>query len=342
MSQPQPRAPLHIVSCKAALPLASSVAAHLHAPLVPTHEVWFACGEGKIEIDANVRGSDLYVFQAPVAPDDPRSLYDRTMMMLHATESAVLADAQYVTVVVPYFPCARQDKRKGRTREGISAGLLARCLQAAGARRVIALEIHNEAIAGMFDPEACRLENVFLHQELCPWLVEQGLQGDLVAAPDVGGLERARRYAEDLERGLAVISKVRDYGTANRVIRSTLIGDVAGRDVLIVDDIVDTAGSVVAAVRELRDGGARNITVTCAHPVLSAPAWQRLNELAAQATREGWRFTMVGTNAIHHPHTPDWYRTFDIAPLLARVIESINSRRSVTGASRPQRGPLDL
>ena len=112
MSQPQPRAPLHIVSCKAALPLASSVAAHLHAPLVPTHEVWFACGEGKIEIDANVRGSDLYVFQAPVAPDDPRSLYDRTMMMLHATESAVLASQMGQIVIVVHAESTPQSAVK--------------------------------------------------------------------------------------------------------------------------------------------------------------------------------------------------------------------------------------
>lgn len=331
-----PRAPLHILTCEGARPLASAVADQLRVPLVASKETWFACGEGKLEILENVRGSDLYIFQAPVAPDDPRTLYDRTMMLLHAIESGSLADAQYVTVVVPYFPCARQDKRKGRTREGISAGLLARCMQSAGARRVISLEIHNEAIGGMFDPGVCRLENVFLHRELCPWLVREGLEGTIVAAPDVGGLERARFYAENLSHGLAVISKVRDYGTANRVIRSTLIGDVEGRDVLLVDDIVDTAGSVVAAVNELKEGGARNITVSCAHPVLSAPAWERLGGLAAKAESEGWRFSMIGTNAIHHTNTPSWYRTFDIAPLLARVIESINERGSVTTAQGPR------
>ena len=329
------RAPLHIVSCEAALPLATAVAAQLQVPLTKTHESWFACGEGKMEILENVRGSDLYLFQAPVAPGDPRSLYDRTMMMLHAIEAAALSDAQYVTVVVPYFPCARQDKRKGRSREGISAGLLARCMQAAGARRVVSLDIHNEAIAGMFDPGVCQLENVSLHQELCPWLTREGLQGTIVAAPDVGGLERARHYAEHLSHGLAVISKVRDYATPNRIIRSTLIGDVGGRDVLLVDDIIDTAGSVEAAVTELREGGARNVTVACAHPVLSDPAWARLGALHEKGLREGWAFRVVGTNSVHHQGAPAWYRSFDVAPLLARVIESINGRGSVTSAERP-------
>jgi ribose-phosphate pyrophosphokinase len=336
MSNPNPRAPLHILACQAARPLARSVARILGTDLVPTSETWFACGEGKLVIESNVRGSDLYIFQNPIAPGDPRSLYDRSMMLLNAVEAAALADAQYVTVVVPYFPGARQDKRKGRTREGISAGLFARCLQAAGARRVIALEIHNEAIGGMFDPTLCRLENVYLYPVLSSWLQRHDLAGNLVAAPDVGGLERARFYAEHLSTGLAVISKVRDYATPNRIVRSTLIGDVADHDVLLVDDIVDTAGSVVAAVNELKEGGARNITVSCAHPVMSHPAWERLSGLAARADAEGWKFNFVGTNAVIHPDPPSWYHAFDIAPLLARVISSINARASVTHAQEGQ------
>ena len=114
-------------------------------------------------IEQNVRGTDLYVFQSPVVPDDPRSTYDRFVMLLHAIEAAALSDAEWVTAVVPYFPGARQDKRKGRVREGISAGLFARMLQEAGAHRVVTVDIHNEAIAGMFNPIRCRLENVHLY-----------------------------------------------------------------------------------------------------------------------------------------------------------------------------------
>lgn len=328
------RAPLHIMSCEPSTRLATAVAGHLGVALTGARETWFACGEGKVEILDNIRGSDLYIFQAPVAPADPRSLYDRTLMLLHAVEAAALADAQYITAVVPYFPCARQDKRKSRTREGISAGLMARCLQAAGAKRVISLAIHNEAIGGMFDPGICRLESITLHQALCPWLEAEGLQGTIVAAPDVGGLERARHYAETLNHGLAVISKVRDYTQANTVTRSTLIGEVKGQDVLLVDDIVDTAGSVVSAVRELKEHGARNIIVSCAHAVLSHPAWERLHELAATADAEGWTFRVVGTGSVEHLNAPSWYRSFDIAPLVARVITSINHRGSVTSAEK--------
>lgn len=329
-----PRAPLRILACEPSRSLAVRVAQALDTPLVAAKEMWFACGEGKIEITENVRGSDLYVFQAPVAPDDERSLYDRFCMLLHAVEAGALADAESVTAVMPYFPGARQDKRKGRTREGISAGLFARCLQEAGASRVIAVEIHNEAIGGMFDPAQCKLDNIYLTQALVPWLRAHGLQGDVVASPDVGGLERARSFAEALSSPLAALSKVRDYATPNRIVQSTLIGDVAGKDVLLVDDIVDTAGSVVAAVAELRDGGAKNVTVACAHPVFSGPAWDRLDGLARQATEEGWRFRVVGTTSIIHGTTPSWYLAYDIAPLLARVLRSVNRRGSVTGAQR--------
>jgi ribose-phosphate pyrophosphokinase len=326
------RAPLQILACAPAESLAKRVASRMNLSLVPAKETWFACGEGKFEIGANVRGSDLYIFQNVIAQGDARSTYDRFVMLLHAVEAASLADAQYVTAVVPYFPGARQDKRKDRVREGISAGLFARCLQDAGAKRVIALEIHNEAIGGMFNPAQCRLENLYLYGSIAPWLKRRGLAGDVVASPDVGGAERARHYAETLSSRLAVLSKVRDYSTANRVVNSTLIGEVNGSDVLLVDDIVDTAGSVVAAVEELKSHGAKDITVACAHPVMSAPAWERLGKLSVRAAAEGWKFNVVGTSSIEHPDAPAYYHSFDVAELLSRVIRGVNTRGSVTGA----------
>lgn len=332
MSAPVLRLPLRLAACGPARPLASRVAESIGLPLVAVDETWFACGEGKITYEENVRGSDLYVFQSIVAPDDERTLYDRAVMLLHAVEAAAMADAASVTAVVPYYPCARQDKRKQRTREGVSAGLIARCLQAAGASRVISVEVHNEAIVGMFHPRRCRFENLTLHNRFSAWLHKRGLNGQIVAAPDVGGLERARNYAANLSEGLAVINKVRDYRTPNRVVQSTLIGDVHGQDVLLVDDIVDTAGSVVAAVDQLKQGGARNVTVACAHPVFSGPALDRLTNIAQRADHEGWRFRVAGTTAIEHTNMPDWYVAFDLAPTLAGVITAINSRASATEA----------
>lgn len=320
-----------LLTCDAAAPLASTVAANLEQDVSAGREVWFSCGEGKYVIGENIRGGDVYIFQSPVAPGAERSVYDRFVMLLHAVEAAALSDAHHVTAVLPYFPAARQDKRKGRVREGISAGLFARMLQEAGATRVVTFDIHNEAIAGMFDPARCRLENVHLTHRLAMWCHRRGLCGDTIASPDVGGMERARAYAAELGHRLVGLSKERDYSTVNRVLRSTLIGDVDGRDVMIVDDIIDTAGSVCAAVAELKRHGARDITVTCAHPLMSGPAWSRLSAVAEQAAAEGWRFSVVGSTSIYHPDTPGWYHSYPISRLLTDVIVQLNQRGSVTG-----------
>ena len=323
-------APICLMTCESGRAFATEVAEQMGVPLTPTRETWFACGEGKLEIDANIRGSDAFIFQSPLGGQDERSIYDRVVMLLHAVEAAKLADAQLVTVVLPYYPGARQDKRKGRTRERISAGLFARMLSAAGTSRVMTLEIHNDAIAGMFDPSVTHLENVYLTKHLTQWLGERGFAADVVVAPDLGGLERARRYAEELHADLAALSKERDYSRPNVVTGATLIGNVADRDVLLVDDIIDTAGSVVAAIDELKQHGAGNIAVCCSHPVFSGPAWRRLGEVAERAAREDWRFDLVGTSSVWHASPPAWYQSFPIEPLIGLIIRKINSRGSVT------------
>jgi len=323
------RAPLALMTCESGRSFAETVAKHMQHTLVPTSETWFACGEGKLEIKANVRGCDVYIFQSTVGQQDKLSVYDRFIMLLHAVEAAALSDAQYITVITPYYPGARQDKRKGRTREGISAGLFARMLQSAGANRVLSVEIHNDAIAGMFNPAVAHLENVFITRHLVQWLVEHNLGGNVVVSPDVGYLERARAYAEELEADLAALSKERDYSKPNQVFRSTLIGDVTGKNVLLVDDIVDSAGSVVAAIDELKERGANNIVVACSHPLMSGPAWERLSAVSEKAKHEGWTFDFVGTSTVEHKNTPEWYHCFGIEKLIGTVITKINSRGSV-------------
>ncbi len=325
------RAPIALMTCESGRSFAESVATHMGIELVPTVETWFACGEGKIEIRANVRGHDVYIFQSPVGAQDSHSIYDRFIMLLHAIEAAALSDAQYITAIIPYYPGARQDKRKGRTREGISAGLFARMLQSAGVDRVVTTEIHNDAIAGMFNPALTHLENVFLTRRFAQWLESRGLTGDVVVSPDVGYLERARAYAEELKVGLAALSKERDYSTPNQVMQSTLIGDVEDRNVLLVDDIIDAASSVVASVDELKNRGALNIIVACIHPLLSGPAWERLHRIKARSVKENWDFQVVGTNTVVHENAPDWYHSYRIDKLLAAILEKINSRGSVTG-----------
>jgi ribose-phosphate pyrophosphokinase len=336
-SQPReftPRAPIALITCEAGRGFAQRVADAMGEPLVPTVESWFACGEGKMEIQANVRGHDVYIFQSAVGKQDKHSVYDRFIMLLHAVEAAALSDAQYITVVTPYYPGARQDKRKGRTREGISAGLFARMIQVAGADRVLTVEIHNDSIAGMFNPSMAHLENVFLTRHLVEWLVSQNLTGDVVVSPDVGYLERARAYAEELSADLAALSKERDYSKPNVVLRSTLIGEVENKNVLLVDDIVDGAGSAVAAIDELKQRGANNIVLACIHPLMSADAWGRLAAVKARSEQEGWTFDFVGCSTVEHIDAPDWYHTFRIEKLVATILLKINSRGSVSQVQR--------
>ena len=296
-----PRAPIALMTCESGRPFAEEVAKHMQMDLIPTNETWFACGEGKMEIKSNVRGHDVYIFQSPVGGVDDLSVYDRFIMLLHAIEAAAL-----------------------------SAGLFARMLQSAGANRVVSVEIHNDAIAGMFNPSLAHLENVFLTRHLVEWLQKEKITCDVVVSPDVGYLERARAYAEELSADLAALSKERDYSKPNQVFRSTLIGDVSGQNVLLVDDIVDSGGSVVAAISELKERGAKDIVVACTHPIMSGPAWARMSELKERSIKEGWKFDFVGTSTVQHTDTPDWYHVFHIEKLLATIIQKINSRGSVT------------
>ena len=324
------RAPIALMACNSGRKFAHSVASEMGIDLLTTKETWFACGEGKFEIKSNVRGHDVYIFQSAVGKQDGRSVYDRFLMLLHAVEAAALSDAQYITAVLPYYPGARQDKRKGRSREGISAGLFARLLQSAGVSRVMSVEIHNDSIAGMFNPSLAHLENVFLTNHFSKWIKSNHKSFDVVVSPDVGYLERARAFSEELSADLAALSKERDYSKANSIFTSNLIGEVKGRDVLLVDDIVDTGGSVVSSIQELKKQGAKNITIACVHPLMNGDCWKKLELIYKKSVSEGWHFNMTGTSVVEHKDSPAWYTTYKIEKLIARVLEKINSRGSVT------------
>lgn len=325
-----PRAPICLIACGDAQELSQQVARQLGAVVTPSHDVWFACGEGKHVIDANVRGTDVYVLQRTMIPDSEHSVYDRLMMALHAVDAARCADAWRVTLLLPYLPGSRQDKRKNWIREGVSTGLFARMFEAAGVEMLITVEPHNEAIIGCFREAV--FEGIDLTKNFARFLKNEGLRCDTVASTDVGGLEMAREFAAFLKCDLAALSKERDYSRPNTVMRSTLLGDVDGHSVMIIDDIIDTAGSMCAAIEALWEAGATDIVVAGAHLLLSGPAWKRLHAIARRAEEKGVSFTLVGTSGIEHHDTPTWYREFRIEPLLAKVIRSVNTRGSVRAA----------
>jgi ribose-phosphate pyrophosphokinase len=327
-----PRAPLCLIACADAGDYAESVARELGHTVTPSHDTWFSCGEGKHVIDANVRGNDVYVLARTIVPGTDHSVYDRMVMALHAVDAARNADADRVTLVLPYLPGSRQDKRKAWVREGVSTGLFARMFEAAGVSMLVTVEPHNEATIGCYRPNNAVFEGITITRPYSRYLEAEGLRCDVVASTDVGGLEMAREFAASLACDLVALSKERDYSRPSTVARTTLIGDVRGRSVMIIDDIVDTAGSVSAAVDTLWDAGATDIVVAGAHMLLSGPAWQRLTELRARAEQRGTDFRVSGTSSVQHRGTPPWYHEFGIEPLLAKVIRSVNTRGSVRAA----------
>lgn len=323
------RAPLALLTLSDGDDLARATAARLQVALTPGRDVWFASGEAKYVIDANVRGCDCYLFQRAMAPGCPRSVNDRLMALLHAVDALRHADAARVTVILPYLPGSRQDKRKGHAREGVTTGLLARTFAAAGVSMVVTVEPHNEALIGAYDPSRCVPEPVSVAAPFAAFLADQALVCDVVASTDVGGLELARKYAHHHGRPIAALSKERDYSRPNTVAATTVIGEVRGRSVLIVDDIVDTAGSMDSAVRSLWDEGATDIVIAAVHLLLSGPGADRIAALRDEAARRGVSLRLAATNAVVPAHAPDHVLWFGIEPMLAAVIHSVNTRGSV-------------
>jgi ribose-phosphate pyrophosphokinase len=322
------RSPMCLLACSDGLELARGVARRLGTTVVPGEEVWFASGEAKYMVHANVRGCDCYVFQRPVVPGDSRSTYDRFVALLHAADALRHADAARVTIVVPYLPGCRQDKRKDHVREGVSTGLFARMIAAAGVEMVITVDPHNESLVGAYDPHRCVLEAVSVAGPFSEFLQSHDLVGDVVASTDVGGLEMARRYAKRLGRPIAALSKERDYSQPNVVVNTTVIGEVEGRSVLLVDDIVDTAGSIAAAVHSLWEKGATDIVVAGVHVLLSGEGRERLRVLAGEAEQRGFRLRVASTGSVLHPDEVGLH-CMPLEPLLADVIRSVNTRGSV-------------
>lgn len=325
----EPRAPLCLVACSNAAELAAAIGAEIGVGVTSSHDTWFSCGEGKHVVDANIRGNDVYVIQRAMDPASDRSVYDHLMMALHAVDAARCADADRVTLVLPYLPGSRQDKRKNWVREGVSTGLFARLFEAAGVSMLITVEPHNEATIGCYRPSTAVFEALDITRPFARFLEAEGLRCDTVASTDVGGLEMARGFAACMKCDLVALSKERDYSRPNTIARTTLLGEVAGRSVMIIDDIVDTAGSVCSAVQTLWSHGATDVVVAGAHLVLSGPAWARLGDLREQAKSRGRDLRVVGTSTVRHKEPPSWYREFPIEQLLARVIRSVNTRGSV-------------
>ena len=293
-------------------PLSGEIAACLSQPLCSVTIKRFADGEIFVRIDENVRGRDVFIVQ----PTNPPA--ENVLELLLLLDAARRASAARITAVVPYFGYARQD-RKDQPRVAISAKLMSNLITTAGAERVLGLDFHQHQIQGFFD---IPVDHLYAAPVLVQHYRQKRLEELVVVAPDVGSAKMARGFAKRLDASLAIIDKRRPSANVAEVVN--VVGEVSGRDCLIVDDMIDTGGTMAEAAIALDKLGASNVYCCATHPLLSGPAIDRLR---ATPVRE-----VAVTNTIQVPEEKmfDRLKVLSIGPLLAQAIRYTHSDQSVS------------
>ena len=270
----------------------------------------FSDGEMQPIINESVRGSYSFFIQSTFAPAE------NLMELLLMIDAAKRASAGYITAVIPYFGYARQD-RKDKPRVPISAKLIANLIQAAGADRIMTMDFHADQIQGFFDIPVDHLKSEAIY---IPYLQTLDLSNVVFASPDVGGVKRARTYAKHFERRLVICDKYRKR--ANEVAGMTVIGDVKDVDVILVDDLVDTAGTLCRAADIIMEKGAKSVRALCTHPVLSGKAYENLEKSQIGE--------MIVCDTIPLKRASERIRVLSTAKLFARAIRNTHEHRSIS------------
>ena len=273
----------------------------------------FSDGEIYVKIKENVRGKDIFLVQ-PTCPPVNESLME-LLIMLDAFQRA---SARRITVVVPYYGYARQD-RKDEPRVPITAKLVANLISSAGADRVLLLDLHVDQIQGFFD---IKVDHLFSAPIIIDYLRSKLLENLVILAPDVGGVRRARAYARRLKVPLAIIDKRRPAADKAEVL--SIIGEVKNKDIFIVDDIIDTGGTLLAAIEELIKGGVRRVYAGCAHAVLSAGVYERIEKSSLT------QLIVTDSIPLKKGEPSRKIEVLTVAPLLGEAIKRIHENRSVS------------
>ena len=289
---------------------AALVAKSLDKELAEVEVKRFSDGEINVNIAQSVRGKDVFIIQPTCAPAN-----DNLMELLIIVDALKRSSAGTINAVIPYFGYARQDK-KAAPRVPITAKLVADMLQIAGVQRVITLDLHAAQIQGFFDIPVDHLTGSTLFVE---YIKSKNLKNPIIASPDVGGVARARTYAESLGYDLVIVDKKREKANVSEVMN--IIGDVTGRDVIILDDMVDTAGTLTKAADVLKSKGATTVMACCTHGVLSGPAFDRIS---ASALDE-----LVITDTIPLSQTHDKVTVLTASEITARTIKRIYTKESI-------------
>jgi len=294
--------------------LAMEIAGHLQLELSKAKVRTFSDGEVFVEIEENVRGTDVFVIQSTCPP-----VNHNLMELLIMIDALKRASSRRITAVIPYYGYARQD-RKVAPRVPISAKLVADLITAAGANRVLSMDLHAGQIQGFFN---IPFDHLFAAPVLLEYIRSHYLDDLVVVSPDAGGVERARAFAKRLQVGLAIIDKRREG--INEAKAMNIIGEIRGKRALILDDMIDTAGTLTQAAEALLERGAREVYAACTHPVLSGPAMQRIE---ASDIRE-----VVVTNTIplsERAKACPKIKQLSVSGLLAEAIRRIHEERSVS------------
>jgi ribose-phosphate pyrophosphokinase len=299
-----------IFSGRASVKLAEQIATIYGVALGDVNVMEFSDGEFQPSFEETVRGQDVFIVQSTMPPSD--NLFELLLMV----DAAKRASARKIIAVIPYFGFARQD-RKDKPRVAIGAKLVANMLMAAGVDRLMTMDLHADQIQGFFEVPVDHLfaSTIFLDE------LEKLNNGNLImAAPDAGGAKRANSYAKKLDVGLAICHKQRKK--ANEVAEMTVIGDVAGKDVILIDDMCDTAGTLTKAADLFMEKGAKSVRAFCTHAVLSGPAYDRIN--ASKLTE------LIVTDTIPLRQHSDKIRVVTVADLFADVIRRMINNESIS------------
>jgi ribose-phosphate pyrophosphokinase len=310
-------AELVLTAGNANLPLAQEIASSLGTRLVQAEVSQFSDGEVFVQVNENVRGADVFVIQ-PTCPPVNHNLMELLIMV----DALRRASAFRITAVIPYYGYGRQD-RKVQPRVPITAKLVADLIAAAGTHRVLTMDLHAGQIQGFFN---IPVDHLFAAPVLLEYfqqrLAEGAWQDLVVVAPDAGGVERARAFAKRLGTSLAIMDKRRTGANEAKIMH--VIGDVRGRDVILLDDIIDTAGTIVQAVSALKEEGARRVLASCTHAVLSGQAVARLERSVIEEV------VITNTIPLREDQQSKKIRVMSVAPLLAEAIHRIHTETSVS------------
>lgn len=306
---------LKIYALSSNRPLAEKIAQDIGVELGKVTVSKFSDGEARINIEESIRGDHVYVVQSTSAPSN-----DHLMELLIMTDALRRASAKTINIVLPYYGYARQD-RKARAREPITAKLVANMLTQAGADRLLTLDLHAAQIQGFFDIPVDHLLGASL---LANWFLDRGLHGDdiVVVSPDHGGVTRARKLAEFLKSPIAIIDKRRPKANVAEVMN--IIGDVNGKTAVLIDDLIDTAGTITLAANALKDRGAKQVYACGTHAVFSGPAIERIKESPIEK--------MVVTDSIFLPEEKqiDKIEQVSVGSLMGHAIKRIHENRPVS------------